>query len=304
MQAYRGGEERLPLLTWPGMPPVPAPPPVRCGPHLLTFGRKTYIMGIVNLTTESFTGDGLDRNVEAAVARAEELVRQGAHILDLGAEASERREKGEWVPATEEIDRLRPVIRRLRQRVDVPLSVDTWKAEVAEAVLAEGAHIINDVSALSDPQMGEVVARRGAAIVLMHAQADTQYEDLVSDVLRFLQDALNRAVAAGIPAEQVILDAGFGFGKSVHQDLEMMRQLWQVRRLGRPILHAPSRKRTIGRVLGLPRDIPGRLPGTAAAVCLGVVAGADIVRVHDVLEMARLCRFTDAVLRGYDGPDE
>jgi dihydropteroate synthase len=151
--------------------------------------------------------------------------------------------------------------------------------------------------------MTEVVARHGCPVVVMHSQAGTEYgSDLMEGIAAFLAAAIDRAVAAGVAREQIIVDAGFGFGKTIAHDLEHTRRLGELRRLGRPILHAPSRKRTIGRVLGFPATIPERLPGTAAAVALGIAAGADLVRVHDVLEMARVARMADAIVRGWSGP--
>ena len=289
----------------PGGPRSPgAPTLVDLGPYHWEFGKKTYVMGIVNATTDSFSDDGLDGDVEALVRRAHQMVADGADIIDVGGESSERRGH-EPVTAREEIEHIVPVIRRLRETLNVPISVDTWKAEVAAAALAAGAQMINDVGAMRrDPAMRDVVAQSGAPIVVMHSQEGTAYRDIVGDIAHFFEGVIREAMAAGIKEEQIALDAGFGFGKSVHQDLLVTRRLREFTSFGRPILHAPSRKRTIGRVLGYPDTVEERLLGTGAAVAIGIQNGADIVRVHDVLDMARCARMTDALVRGYDGPDE
>lgn len=271
----------------------------------LELGRHTYIMGILNLTDDSFSDDGLGRQVDAALARARQMVADGADIIDIGGESSERRDH-EPLTAAEELAAVLPVVRLLRDELpETVISIDTWKAPVAAACLEAGAQLINDVGAMRrDPAMRQVIAASGAPIVVMHSQDDTHYEDIMSDIYRFFCEVLEEAAAAGIREEQVVIDAGFGFGKSVHQDLLVTRRLRELTSFGRPILHAPSRKRTIGRVLGFPDTVEERIFGTAAAVAVGIQNGADIVRVHDVQAMARLARMTDALVRGYDGPDE
>jgi dihydropteroate synthase len=273
--------------------------------HTWRFGETTYVMGIVNATPDSFSDDGLDRDAEAAWQRIEKVVAEGAHIVDIGGESTAARAHHP-VDVADEIDRVVPLVRRTRQEYPhVIVSVDTWKARVAEAAVGAGAQIINDVGAmLRDPDLVRVAAETGVPIVLMHSQEGTVYQDLVSDVARFFWEAMTTAARAGVREEQVILDAGFGFGKSVHQDLELTRRLRELTSFGRPLLHAPSRKRTIGRVLGYPETVPERLPGTAATVSVGIANGADIVRVHDVLDMVRCAQMTDALVRGYAGPDE
>lgn len=258
-------------------------------------------MAIVNLTGDSFSDDSgrAPTPVEAA-ALARRAVAAGADLVDLGAESSEVREHGAADPE-EEAGRVLAVLDLLRD-LPAPISVDTRHGGVARRALSHGATLINDVSAGRDPALLAAVAERGAALVVMHDQAEPGYRDLVGEVLAFLGAAVERAVSAGVPRRQVVVDAGFGFAKTVHHDLELTRRLAELRALGRPILHAPSRKRTIGRVLGFPDTIPERLPGTAAAVALGIAAGADLVRVHDVVEMVRVARMADAIVRGsYDG---
>jgi dihydropteroate synthase len=280
------------------------PPPLRLGRWLLPFGRKTYVMAIVNITPDSFSEDaaGVPDPDEAAL-RARSAVAAGADLVDLGAESSEARERGRADPEVE-IARLLPVLERLRD-LPAPLSVDTRHGRVARLALDRGAVLINDVEAGRDPDLLAAVAGAGAGLVVMHDRPGVglkaTYRDLVGEVAAFLQSSVDRAAAAGVAREQVVVDAGFGFAKTVHHDLELTRRLGELRSLGRPILHAPSRKRTIGRVLGFPETIPERLPGTAATVALGIAAGADIVRVHDVSEMARVARMADAIVRGAYG---
>ncbi|HLN62613.1 MAG TPA: dihydropteroate synthase, partial [Symbiobacteriaceae bacterium] len=219
--------------------------------------------------------------------------------------SSEARDHGP-IEVQDEINRVIPLVKWTRATYpDVLVSVDTWKARVAEAAVTAGAQIINDVGAMrQDPDMKRVAASSGVPIVLMHSQEGTVYRDLVGDVVRFFYEAMDEAVAVGVKEEQIILDAGFGFGKSVHQDLELTRRLRELTGFGRPLLHAPSRKRTIGRVLGYPDTVEERLLGTGATVTVGIANGADMIRVHDVLDMVRCAKMSDALLRGYAGPDE
>lgn len=289
------------LAALAGTPPAAAPPPLQLGPHRLDFGRRTHVMAIVNLTADSFSDDsGRPPDPEEAERQARAAVAAGADLVDLGAESSEQREHGCPDPAGE-LARLLPVLDRLRG-LAVPISVDTRHGAVARQAIEHGATLINDVSAGADPELLATVAAAGVGLVVMHDRARAEYADLVGEVVAFLAAAVDRAAAAGVARERIVVDAGFGFAKTVHQDLELTRRLGELRSLGRPILHAPSRKRTIGRVLGFPETIPERLPGTAAAVALGVAAGADLVRVHDVSEMVRVVRMADAIVRAaYDG---
>lgn len=270
-------------------------PPTRWGAHDLRWGERTFVMAILNVTPDSFSGDGLagiaPRDIAAAAERA---AAEGAHILDLGAEST--RPGHHPVPAAEELARLLPVLRTVRERVAVPISIDTSKAAVAEAALAAGADMVNDVRGLlADPDLAVVVARAGVPAVVMHDVAPDGRGDLVTGVIRELSRRLDRALAAGIAWEALIVDPGFGFGKDWRQNLELLRRLGELRVLGRPVLSGTSRKSTIGRVLGLP---PGdRLEGTAATVALAIQQGADVVRVHDIRPMARVAAMTDAVVR-------
>ncbi len=271
-----------------------APAPLKCGPYRLAFGHKTYVVGIVNRAIGSFS-DGCQglpsvaRTVDAAWA----AWRGGADIVDVGAESSAERDLGGIDPGVE-MARLLPVLEAL---ADLPalLSVDTRHGAVAAAALRIAPVLLNDVDALAERALGEVAAVHRAPLVLMDGGSSRDNgADLVDGIAAFLGEALCRAEAAGVAREQVVLDAGFGFGKSVAEDLQATRRLGELRRLGRPLLHAPSRKHAIGRVLGFPESIPERLPGTAAAVSVGIAAGADLVRVHDLPWMARVARATDA----------
>ncbi|MCA1723400.1 MAG: dihydropteroate synthase [Thermomicrobia bacterium] len=281
-------------------------PPTRCGDTLLHWGAKTYVMAILNATPDSFSGDGVT-DLPAAIARAEQFVRDGADLIDVGGEST--RPGAAFVPEEEERARVLPVIRALATRLAVPLSVDTSRASVAAAALAAGATMVNDVWALHrDPALAGVVAQSGAALVLMHNRAatatvdalgghydDVQYTDVVADVIAWLRESIAVAIAAGIPRSQLIADPGIGFGKTVAQNLTLMRRLPDLRALGVPLLAGTSRKSFIGLTLSLP--VEDRLEGTAATVALAIAGGAEIVRVHDVRAMARVARMTDAIVR-------
>lgn len=273
---------------------------LRCGPYSLPLGRKTYIMGILNVTPDSFSGDGLG-TLDAVRRRAEAMLAAGADLLDIGGEST--RPGADEVPLAEELLRVVPAVRALAE-LKVPLSVDTYKSVVAYEALDAGATLINDISGLRfDPAMAATVAAAGAPVVVMHIQGtprDMQrhphYDDLMSEVCGYLQASTALAVAAGIPRDQVVLDPGFGFGKTPEQNLELIRRLRELTSYGQPILLGTSRKSTIGTVLGgLPPD--QRLEGTAATVALGIANGADIVRVHDVQAMVRVARVADAIVR-------
>lgn len=288
-------------------------PPLELEDHRLVWGERTYIMGILNVTPDSFSGDGLlggKDPVSQALAQARQFVAQGADILDVGGEST--RPGAEQVSGAEELERVLPVIRAIAAELDVPISVDTYKAEVAEAALANGAQMVNDVWGFKvDPGVAEVAARHGAAVILMHnrsswAHAEVKerlggryvgvpYQDLIGDIQRELLESAALAQAAGIPHEHIILDPGIGFGKTVEQNLELIDRLDEIRALGYPVLLGPSRKSFIGYTLDLPPD--QRAEGTAAAVAIGILRGADLIRVHDVEYMARVARMTDAIVR-------
>jgi dihydropteroate synthase len=276
------------------------------------WGKRTYIMGIINCTPDSFSGDGV-LDTDAAVARGLRLVEEGADILDVGGEST--RPGAAPVPAAEELRRVVPVIEALARRTAVPLSVDTSKAVVAEAALAAGATMVNDVWALEhDPELAGVIARRGAMVVLMHNRPATPVAgalggyyaegmpadvDVVEAVGAALEARVAAAEAAGISRRQIIIDPGIGFGKSPAQNLALLRRLGELKRRpglhGLPLLLGTSRKSVIGLTLGLP--VHERLEGTLATLALAVDRGADLVRVHDVRAAVRCCRMADAIVR-------
>jgi len=283
-----------------------APPtPIRIGGRLFEWGRRTYVMGIVNVTPDSFSGDGLlapaggreGAVVEAAIVQARRMVEEGADILDVGGEST--RPGHHVVAEGEEAARAVPVIAAIHAALpEVPISIDTYKPAVAEAALDAGASLLNDVWAVStDGAMSRLAASRGVPMVVMHNRAQPQYEDFTAELIDDLRAAIERAVAAGVPRQNLILDPGFGFGKTPEHNLMVMRSLPQLRGLGQPVLLGTSRKSTIGRLLGgLPPE--ERLEGTLATTALGIASGVDLVRVHDVRANARAARVADAIVRG------
>jgi dihydropteroate synthase len=292
--------------------------------HTFVWGSQTYVMGILNVTPDSFSDDGLvgldtaaaaystndEEWVLAAIDHGRRFVAEGAHILDVGGEST--RPGSQPVDADEELRRVIPVVAGLAAAVDVPISIDTSKAVVAEAALRAGASIVNDVWGLRlDPPIADVAARAGAPVILMHNRSQrehvqidpalggryvgTDYDDLLGDIAAELQVSIELARRAGIPDKHIILDPGIGFGKTVAQNLELLDRLGELRSLGFPILAGPSRKSFIGYTLDLPPE--QRVEGTAAAVAVAIARGAGIVRVHDVQAMARVAKMTDAIVR-------
>jgi len=270
-------------------------PPTTWNGHVLHWGVKTHVMAILNLTPDSFSGDGLGGNTDVALTAALSAVDDGADILDLGAEST--RPGHIPISTEEELARLVPVLAAIRARTKILLSVDTSKAAVAAEAIAAGADLVNDVRGFTaDPEMAEVVARAGVPAVVMHDVSPEPGADLLTSILRELSKRLDRAVATGVAWDRLIVDPGFGFGKDWRQNLELLHRFGELKALGRPILSGTSRKSMIGRVLGVPED--DRLEGTAATVSLAIAAGADIVRIHDARAMVRVARMTDAVVRG------
>jgi dihydropteroate synthase len=259
------------------------------------WGSRTYVMGIINVTTDSFSGDGLGLDVEAAVAQGRRFAQEGADILDVGGEST--RPGFQAVTPEEEMRRVLPVVERLAREVDVPISIDSYKAPVARAALKAGAHLLNDIWGFRhDPAMAPLVAELGVPAVIMHNQRGRDFHDVIGDIRAGLEVSLKLAEQAGIPRQRLIMDPGFGFGWAQERNLEMLRRLGELRELGLPILIGTSRKSAIGAVLGgAPAE--ERLMGTAATVAIAIAHGADIVRVHDVAEMVQVCRVADAVLR-------
>lgn len=290
------------------------PSTLTLGARRLDWGQRTYLMGIINITPDSFSGDGLAAKadfVAQAVAQAGRFLAEGADILDIGGEST--RPGAQVVPEEEEKRRVEPVIRAIASRFpDALISIDTYKAAIAEAALNAGAQLINDVWGLrADPQMAALAAQSGAPLILMHnrskpndAQVEArlggryigvEYADLLADVRRELLESVALARAAGIPDEKIILDPGIGFGKTVQQNLELLDRLDEIRELGFPVLLGTSRKSFIGYTLDLPAD--QRAAGTAATVAIGIAREADIVRIHDVAQMAQVARMADAITR-------
>jgi len=288
--------------------------PLHIGKHILDWGARTYLMGILNVTPDSFSGDGIMAGgdpVEVSATQARRFVAAGCDILDIGGEST--RPGSQPVEVEEERRRVLPVIRALVEEFpDTLISIDTYKAAIAEEALKSGAHFVNDVWALrADPGLAVVAAKHKAPVILMHnrsnpasvevrerlgnAYVGPEYKNLLEDVKRELMESVAIARAAGIPDEHIILDPGIGFGKTVEHNLELIDRLDEIRALGFPVLFGPSRKSFIGYTLDLPPD--QRVEGTAAAVAVGIARGADIVRVHDVEQMARVAKMTDALVR-------
>jgi dihydropteroate synthase len=282
----------------------PAPAPTRIGPATFHWGERTFVMGILNVTPDSFSGDGLlaassaggGSVLDTAVEGARRMVAAGADLLDIGGEST--RPGHASVDAAEERARVVPVVAAVRAALPgVPISIDTTKAEVAEAAIDAGADLLNDVWG-TDPAspMAAIAAARGVPLVVMHNRAEARYERVMPEVVADLEAALERAMAAGVDPAGLIVDPGFGFGKTPNHNVEVLRDLADLRVLGRPVLLGTSRKSTLGRILDLP--VEERLEATLATTALGVAAGVDIVRVHDVRANVRAARTADAVVRG------
>ncbi|KKM11422.1 dihydropteroate synthase [Clostridiales bacterium PH28_bin88] len=258
-------------------------------------------MGILNVTPDSFSDGGIHYTLDRAVARAREMVEEGADIIDIGGEST--RPSADPVPPDEEIGRVIPVLERLVNEVDVPISVDTYKSDLARMALERGATIINDISGLrADPRMAGVVADFGCPVVVMHIkgtpknmQDNPTYVDVVGEIIEYLRGSIDLALQAGLPGEKIIVDPGIGFGKTTAHNLEIMRRLEEFRALEQPLLIGTSRKSFIGNILNLP--VEERLYGTAATVAIAIANGADIVRVHDVRAMKQVAQMTDAMVR-------
>jgi dihydropteroate synthase len=268
------------------------------------WGQRTYVMGILNVTPDSFSDGGLFHRLETAVVQAQNLERVGVDILDIGGQST--RPNAEDLSLQTELDRVIPVIESIRQVSDIPISVDTTKAAVARAAIAAGADFINDISgATYDPEMLATVAQLGVPIVLMHIRGNpktmqqlTDYQDVVGEVMAWLKTRVDAAVAAGIPRHYIAIDPGIGFAKTAPQSIELLRNLSAFQALGCPLLVGPSRKSFIGHILQQP-DPTQRIWGTAAACCGAIAGGADILRVHDGAAMVDVCRVADTVWRTF-----
>jgi dihydropteroate synthase len=261
------------------------------GGHRFEWGSRTYVMGIVNITPDSFSGDGLGDDRAAAVAQGIRMVEEGADFLDVGGEST--RPGHAPISSPDEIARTEEVVSRLSRESHVPVSIDTYKLEVAEAAVAAGATIVNDVWGLKrSPALAGLAAEHECALVLMHNQDGTEYAgDLMNEINRSLRASVDIALGAGVARQRILIDPGIGFGKTADQNWEVMRRLEELRELGQPILIGTSRKSFIGKLLDLP--VNERVEGTAATVTAAVLRGADVVRVHDVREMMRVVRVAD-----------
>jgi dihydropteroate synthase len=272
------------------------------GPRSFVWGERTYLMGVVNVSPDSFSGDGL-ADVDAAVAQARRFAQEGADIIDVGGQST--RPGHEEVAPEEERRRVVPVIERLVAELELPVSVDTYKASVARAALEAGAHMLNDIWGFRcDATLARLAAEFNVPAVVMHNQRGRESSgDVIADIRAGLDASCSIAHDAGLPRERLIVDPGFGFGWTPEQNIEMLRRLGELRGLGLPLLIGTSRKSAIGAVLdGAP--VEQRLFGTAATVALAIANGADIVRVHDVAEMRQVVRVADAIVRGWDGDNK
>ncbi|MDP4144641.1 MAG: dihydropteroate synthase [Bacillota bacterium] len=267
---------------------------MRIGNKEFNLGNRTYIMGILNVTPDSFSDGGNFNEIDKALYHAKEMIAAGADIIDIGGEST--RPNHTPVDGKEEADRVIPIIRELVREIDAPISIDTYKSEVAEKAIQAGAALINDVWGFKkDKNMASVAAKYNVPCCLMHNRTDENYTDLIRNILEDLKESINIALAAGVKKENIILDPGIGFAKSHEQNLETMNSLEVIRGLGYPVLLGTSRKRMIGNALNLP--VNERVEGTVATSVIGIMKGCDFVRVHDVKENKRACQMTDAIVR-------
>jgi dihydropteroate synthase len=268
--------------------------PLICGNYALPIQDETIVMGILNVTPDSFSDGGRYNEIELAIQHAKKLIADGAKIIDIGGEST--RPGAAIVDEDEELRRVVPIIKALSKEIDVPISIDTYKSEVAKQAVEAGATIINDVwGAKKDPKIAEVAAAYNVPICLMHNRTDENYYSLMSDLVCDLVESINIAKRAGVKDEMIILDPGVGFAKSAGQNLEVLNQMEQIKALDYPVLLGTSRKRFIGEVLGT--EVHERMEGTGATVCLGITKGCEIVRVHDVLAISRMAKMMDAMLK-------
>lgn len=273
----------------------------RIGPRMFAWGTRTFVMGILNVTPDSFSGDGLvagddpARTVTAAVTQARSMADEGADLLDIGGEST--RPGHLPVEDAEELARVIPVVAAVRAGLpDMPLSIDTTKPGVAAAAIDAGANLVNDVWGVApDDSLARLAAERGVPIVLMHNRAEARYVHLIPEIVAHLEAAIERALAAGVPRDDILVDPGFGFGKTAEHNLALLRELASLRVIGRPLVLGTSRKSTLGKVLDLPAD--QRVEATIATTVIAIAAGVDMVRVHDVRANVRAARMADAVLR-------
>jgi dihydropteroate synthase len=282
---------RKSILDWRRLRGKDSPGITKCGKKTFRWGERTFVMGVINMSPDSFSGDGLD-NLETALQQARNFIAEGVDMLDIGGEST--RPNSNPISIREEIDRILPVLTRLAGKVEVPLSVDTYKIEVARACLDAGADMINDIWGLQyEPELARLAAERKVPIILMSNQRNKPERHIIPAVIADLKRAIDTALDAGIAWEDIIIDPGIGFGKKLDQNYELIRRLNELKILGRPVLLGTSRKSMIGLTLNLPEN--DRLEGTAATNAIGIFQGADIIRVHDVHEMIRIARMSDAI---------
>lgn len=274
---------------------------MKCGKYNLKLNSRTHIMGILNVTPDSFSDGGKFDSIEKAVLHAKEMCKQGADIIDIGGEST--RPGTDSISLKEELNRVIPVLKRVIDEVNVPISIDTYNSEVAKQALDLGAHMINDVAFKTDPGIASVVAKYDVPIVIMHMkgtpknmQLKPQYKDVIGEIKSFLQECAKYAIDSGVDSNKIIIDPGIGFGKTTSHNLEIFRHLKEFESLGYPILIGPSRKSFIGKILGT--DVDNRLEGTLATVAVSIMNGANIIRVHDVEPCIKIARVTDAILKG------
>ncbi len=266
---------------------------IHCGPYTLDFSKKTFVMGILNVTPDSFSDGGKFNQIERAVNHAEEMVANGADIIDIGGEST--RPGFAAVSLEEELERVLPIVEAVAKRVQVPISIDTYKAEVAKRAIEAGAHIINDVwGAKADEKMGQAAAECNVPIILMHNRSGRHYQSFIRDVLNDIYESIAIVKNAGVKDENIILDPGIGFAKDYQENILMMQNLDKLVMLGYPVLLGTSKKSMIGQALNLP--VTERLEGTGATVCYGIQKGCHIIRVHDVKEISRMAKMMDAMM--------
>lgn len=263
---------------------------------MFEYGKRTYIMGILNVTPDSFSDGGDFTNVDIAVKHAKDMIKEGADIIDLGGESTRPGHK--FVSADEEIKRIVPVIKKLKEEIKVPISIDTYKAEVAEEALKLGVDMINDVWGLTyDENMAEVIGKYDAHVCIMHNQDGTEYDkDIMIAIKEFLQNSIDKALKAGVKKEKIVLDPGIGFGKTFEQNIEVLHRLGELQDLGYPVLLGTSRKSVLGKIVDVPPK--ERVAPTVATTVLGIRDGVDIVRVHDVKENLQAAMVADKIYRG------
>lgn len=270
--------------------------------HSFYWGKRTYLMGILNVTPDSFSDGGEFDNLETALAQAKRLIDEGANIIDIGGQST--RPGAVQISLEEELNRVIPIIKALREAVSIPISIDTTRASVAQAAVKTGADIVNDISGGTyDTEMFPVVARLGVPFIMMHIRGTpqtmqqlTDYQDLIAEIIQFFEQQIDRATKTGIERSRIIIDPGIGFAKNYAQNLELLRRTSEFKALGLPILVGASRKSFIGRILNQ-NDPKMRVWGTAAACCAAIAGSADILRVHDVAQISDVCKVADAIWR-------